>query len=196
MVPLDFAALIVPGVPGVADNVARHADDVQIARIWATTEGTETGADAIRRANMGREGLPSVEFKRMDIAGYYDPDKHIIFLAEDYRNLPPELAAPTLAHELDHRARRWRSASVVGESRARRVQAQTWEELRGRVTWDNFTDRQMKLITAHDETLDAVRNGQIARYIRNRYPKLPVWSGDVSPIWKEVFKVRGREWSW
>ncbi|MCP4540709.1 MAG: hypothetical protein GY832_26520 [Chloroflexi bacterium] len=28
MVPLDFAALVVPGVPGVADNVARHADDV------------------------------------------------------------------------------------------------------------------------------------------------------------------------
>ncbi|MCP4536695.1 MAG: PKD domain-containing protein, partial [Chloroflexi bacterium] len=32
MVPLDVAALAVPGVPGVADNAARHIDDVPLGR--------------------------------------------------------------------------------------------------------------------------------------------------------------------
>ncbi len=54
MVPLDFAALVVPGVPGVADNVARHVDDVPLGRVVELGSGGGENLLRIAEARPGR----------------------------------------------------------------------------------------------------------------------------------------------
>jgi RHS repeat-associated protein len=206
MVPVSVAFVAVPflsggGMEGQAARATRGAEDAQVARIYETLEGTEYGSRAIRRADIGTAGLPETQFKEMHAFGLYSDETNVVRLDPRFRDLPPELAAPTLAHELSHRSRRWRSGSLLDEARARKVQAGVWAELRGRVSIGDIPagSFQMDVVRANEETLQAVTQGNRAllEYLLEDeyYASKPFFAKDVSEAYKQLFEDLGWTWS-
>ena len=164
--------------------------------IYTVLGGTSEGVDIMQRAALGEQGLPDIAFRKTHVAAYYDYEQNLVVLNEAYRDLPPEFSAPTLAHELSHRIRRWYSGSMAEEVFARQTQARVWTELQGGASWADVPDDAMWLVRDHDITLDLVTQGDNAliQYLRtiDEYTDLPLRGRDVSPYYPQKFDEVGR----
>jgi hypothetical protein len=131
MTPVSAAAIAIPGATGT--GAARHAltDEELIARIYTALRTTQAGEQIYQKAS--KLGLPEIEFRRMSVVGEYAGGvENTLLLNADLRYVSPEIAAPTLAHELYHRTRRWQTGSKLQEFAAHKIQTRVWEELRTR----------------------------------------------------------------
>jgi RHS repeat-associated protein len=99
--------------------------------IYAALGKTKFGAYFMPRAT--KYGNPTTVFNdKLPLGdwGSYYAYQHILELNPIFRELPPEFAAPALAHELVHRQARWFSSSQAQEVAAHAVEAVVWKELR------------------------------------------------------------------
>ncbi len=163
MIAADVAFLVLPFVPGVVDNAVKgrrvvlHSDAVKTARVYDALASTEAGADIIQRAKV--HGLPTVKFAPLDAVGRYSEGEHIIWINSRCRHVPDELLAPTLAHELTHRTRRWFSASLSDEFFAYTSQHRVWAELRGGINLADLSPEARELVERNDLVLNLAQRG-------------------------------------
>jgi hypothetical protein len=101
--------------------------------IYAALGKTKFGASFMPRAT--KYGNPQIFFDDelsfvLGQWGQYTKPTNKLGLNPIFRELPPEFAAPALAHELVHRQARWFSSSQAQEVAAHAVEAAVWKELR------------------------------------------------------------------
>ena len=89
--------------------------------------------------------------------------------------VPPELSAPILAHELDHRSRRWLSPSLEDEAFAHKAQGRVWEQLRDKVDPNNLSAKAREIYEYNERVYNTVKQRDVALhdYLKTRYRRLP-----------------------
>ena len=186
MVPVAAAVMVVPGLTtGPVDNAVKsivlHSDEIQIAKSYEAIGRTEAGPALIQRAKI--HGLPTVKFEPHGALGEYQEVANRILLKSDFRDLPPELGAVTLAHELSHRTRRWYLHSQEDELWAFIDQSRVWRELRDQVDLATLSPRGLKIVETHNRVLDYLNQGEDAlvssSWFQGRYGHLPRFGRDT-----------------
>ena len=121
-------------------------DSGKIEEVYGILEQTDEGRKILSQVRKLERQIPSSQFKLFiafdprlklneqtkDLGGYAGGMQNKLILNEAFRNVPPELAASTLAHELSHRLRRWESGSLEDEILAHQAGARVWQQLRDR----------------------------------------------------------------
>ena len=168
-----------PSTEGTPNNPS-HLEILPIDKtdqIYRAVEGTEYGKYILDLADKqgNRPQIAINASARTGEWGGYIPKTHIIDLNPVFRQLPPEVAAVTVSHELVHRYARWLTSSQKQEIVAHTIEALVWREIKARniVDISNLTPPQSNLLQSFDRVLGVMEEATLIRTKTNEDPQLP-----------------------